>query len=62
MSAPIIRFLYFNKKFLIEKDASKLGAGAILSQFCAQDGISERLPMVYTSELLSRNRVQLRNY
>ena len=59
MAAPILRFPYFNKKFFVETDASKVGVGAMLSQSHTQDGISERLPVAYASRLLSEAE---RNY
>lgn len=49
MSAPILRYPDFKKKFFIETDASKVGLGAMLSQSHSYDGISERLPVAYAS-------------
>ena len=49
IAAPIHKFLYFNKKFFLETDASKVGVGAMLSQYHAQDGISDRLLVAYAS-------------
>ena len=59
MSAPILRYLDFKKKFFIETDASKAGLGAMLSQSHSYDGISERLPVAYASQYLNEAK---RNY
>ena len=49
MKAPILRFLNFNMKFCIKTDASTVGLDAMLSQAQGDDGLSDRLPVVYTS-------------
>ena len=52
MLAPILRYP-IKKKFFIETDASKVGLGAMLSQSHFYDGINERLPVAYASQLLN---------
>ena len=59
MTAPILKFPNFNKKFYIKTDASTVGLGALLSQAHGDDGLHDRLPVVYASWLLSEAE---RNY
>ena len=53
MTAPILRFPNFKKKFYTEMDASTVGLGAMLSQAHGNDKLSDRLPVAYASWLLS---------
>ena len=59
ITAPILRFPNFNKKFYIETDASTVGLGAMLSQTQGDDELNDRLPVAYASRSLSEAE---RNY
>ena len=50
LEAPVLAFADFNKPFLLETDASKLGLGAVLSQK-QTDG--QYHPLAYTSQSLT---------
>ena len=53
ITGPILRFPNFVKKSYIETDASTVGLGAMLSQAHGDDNLSDRLPVVCASCLLS---------
>ena len=46
LEAPVLAFANFDKPFLLERDASKLGLGAVLSQKQAD---SQYHPVAYAS-------------
>ena len=50
LKAPVLAFANFNKPFLLETDASKLGLGAVLSQ---KQTDSQYHPVAYASQSLT---------